>query len=30
LWHHVVALKPPFMSKKPHFNFITIHCMFTT
>ncbi|KAL3423036.1 trk family potassium uptake protein [Phlyctema vagabunda] len=25
LWQHVVALKPAFISKSPHFNFITIH-----
>ncbi|KAF4628047.1 hypothetical protein G7Y89_g10103 [Cudoniella acicularis] len=25
LWDHVVSLKPAFISKTPHFNFITVH-----
>lgn len=26
VWHHVKAMKPSFLSRKPHFNFITVHC----
>ncbi|KAF7936827.1 hypothetical protein BELL_0609g00050 [Botrytis elliptica] len=25
LWQHIAALKPSFISKSPHFNFITVH-----
>lgn len=25
-WEQFKALKPSFASKKPHFNFITVHC----
>ncbi|KAA8564409.1 hypothetical protein MFRU_013g00350 [Monilinia fructicola] len=25
LWHQIAALKPSFISKSPHFNFITVH-----
>lgn len=25
-WSHVKALKPSFISKKPHFSFISAHC----
>ncbi|CZR56562.1 probable potassium transport protein 1 [Phialocephala subalpina] len=25
VWHHVESLKPAFISKTPHFNFITVH-----
>ncbi|TVY73384.1 Low-affinity potassium transport protein [Lachnellula suecica] len=25
VWHHVSSLKPAFISKTPHFNFITLH-----
>jgi hypothetical protein len=25
IWNHVASLKPAFISKSPHFNFITVH-----
>ncbi|RDL40939.1 putative potassium transport protein 1 [Venustampulla echinocandica] len=25
IWHQIVSLKPSFISKSPHFNFITVH-----
>ncbi|KAH6666889.1 cation transport protein-domain-containing protein [Halenospora varia] len=25
IWNHIVSLKPAFISKTPHFNFITVH-----
>lgn len=25
-WDQLKTLKPSFVSKKPHFNFITVHC----
>lgn len=27
-WEQLKALKPSFLSKKPHFNFITVHCTY--
>lgn len=26
IWREIVSLKPGFLSKTPHFNFITVHC----
>jgi len=26
LWTQIKALKPSFLAKKPHFNFISAHC----
>lgn len=26
LWGQLLAAKPAFVSKKPHFNFISVHC----
>lgn len=27
VWAQFKAIKPAFFSKKPHFNFISVHCM---
>lgn len=26
VWAQLKAVKPAFVSKKPHFNFISVHC----
>jgi len=28
-WAQIKALKPSFLAKKPHFNFISVHCKST-
>lgn len=29
IWNQIRTLKPSFVSKKPHFNFITAHCKYS-
>ena len=26
VWRQIASMKPAFISKTPHFNFITVHC----